>query len=371
MSVEQCRDGWRVRWRTLAGRARTRQCPSKRTANALDREIKDLKARGVDWAPAAGPAADLPAILSAYLEDCGRIVTAGTVKTRHIVLNLFADWLAARHRGDLSPELLTRDALAAWHGHLLGARKLCRNTANAYVGIVLAAWTWAHDSDAFGDDVPRPRTPALPAADPPRRAAAPTWAEMDAAIDAARARGVEWYARLMTVQRFTGLRPGQARRLDWADVDLGARVLTIRPELGKSVQERGGRTVPIPPPFAAELAGWGVRVGPLVAGQARETAMRTVARFWRDAGVDAAKWSSPLHCLRKGYVSGLAGLGVDERLVQMLVGHARGVTGDVYTDAAALWPALVEAVARVPARGAVAQPAFGRRVRGVSAADNP
>lgn len=204
--------GWRVRWRSLDGGARSRACPDATTAKQLVAEVERAHALGRDWSPEAGPAADLPAVLSAYLEDCTRLVEAPTIRLRGLVLEMFAQWLAARNpRSDMPPSLLTRDALSAWHGHLLAARGVCRNTAGAYVKMVMAAWTWAHDSDAFGADVPRPRKPTLPAEDPLRRVAAPTWGDMDAAIDAARSRGVEWYARTMTVMRFTGLRAAWCR----------------------------------------------------------------------------------------------------------------------------------------------------------------
>jgi len=45
------------------------------------------------------------------------------------------------------------------------------------------------------------------------------------------------------------------------------------------------------------------------------------------------------------------GAGVAEHVVKALVGHARGVTGDVYTDLAAIMDLMRDAVARVPAVG--------------------
>jgi hypothetical protein len=51
---------------------------------------------------------------------------------------------------------------------------------------------------------------------------------------------------------------------------------------------------------------------------------------------------------RKEAPPGLRLLGVDADLVNMLLGHTNGVSGDVYTDAAMIMPLLKDAVATIP-----------------------
>jgi integrase len=158
----------------------------------------------------------------------------------------------------------------------------------------------------------------------------------------------------MIVMRFTGLRKQQVMRLTWDDVDMENALLTVRPELGKSKQERRGRVVPISAHLVTELAGWGVREGFLVKtrGEARRIDNPALHRAWRESGAPPEIWRQPCHAFRKGLISNLVGQGVAEHLVKALVGHARGVTGDVYTDTAAIMGVMREAVAKIPPIGA-------------------
>jgi integrase len=137
----------------------------------------------------------------------------------------------------------------------------------------------------------------------------------------------------------------------------------IRPELGKSKQERRGRMVPIAPVLVAELAGWGLRVGPLVGDLGGDVARvaKAVRRAWKRAGVPPIVWARrPDHAFRKGFVSGLQRAGADRDAVEYLVGHSRGLRG-VYVDPDAL--PLIEAVALVPPMRPCVQGAYKVRPR--------
>lgn len=119
--------------------------------------------------------------------------------------------------------------------------------------------------------------------------------------------------------------------------DLDRATMRVRPELGKSTQERTGRTVPISQRLVAILAGWGRREGYVVESTrtgARERVARDrdMALAWARAGVRTEAWAGrPHHAFRKGFVSGLKREGADSDAVEMLIGHSLGLRG-VYTD---------------------------------------
>ena len=258
------------------------------------------------------------------------------------------------------------------------------------------AWEWAYDSDLYGDDVPRPRRPDLPRVSPPRSTVAPTWAEMDLVIEAAAGSGQQdWRRKMFILMRYTGLRVSQVMRLLWSDLDLELGLLTVRPELGKTQQERAGRIVPICQAAHAEVAGWGRREGYVIpapentadedgeeteAPKRRRTEQeirkpdwgtstkiigRAAARLHpapdgvtpeieRARSAFVARFPSPHHSFRHGFVTGLLVAGASERSVQILVGHAGGgVTRSTYTDAWQLMPELRRAVELIPVVGAL------------------
>lgn len=146
---------------------------------------------------------------------------------------------------------------------------------------------------------------------------------------------------------------GQVRRLEWTDVDLEARRLVIRGELGKSRGEQRGRVVPLHPSLVVELSGWGRREGPLVAGQSSETHRRVMASIWSATGTVPRQ---PLHGIRHAVAAHLRSEGVADDVIGALLGHTGSVTREHYIDQAALWSLMVDAVGKIPPVG----------VRGVS-----
>jgi integrase len=75
---------------------------------------------------------------------------------------------------------------------------------------------------------------------------------MDAVIEPASG----WQRRLYFLLRCTGLRVGKALELRWDDLRFEQGIAEIRPELGKSKQERRGPWIPLAQVLVAELAGW-------------------------------------------------------------------------------------------------------------------
>lgn len=353
-TIEKRNRGYSVRWYDLAGASRRRQCPSRAVAKELAAEIERLKAIGRDWTPDSSGAPPVVEAVSLYLADRSRVWRESTSGKVSISLSIFSEWLDRRsHRREAPVGDLSRETLAAYWSHLVGIRKVSRNTAANRVRHVEAFWAWCRDHEKWGDDVPRVRRLDT-STEPAPKTAPPTWAQMDAAIE--QARGIRpqhgeqvsggWW-QLMTILRCTGLRKGQAMRLTWEDFDLPGATLTIRPELGKSKQERRGRVVPISAVLVRELAGWGMREGFVVPWPGARDPNRETSRVIWDR-VSHYSPRQPLHCFRKGFVSGLAQLGVHEEVRKFLTGHSRGTHGDVYTGDMALMDAAREAVALVP-----------------------
>ena len=376
-SIERRGDGWRVRWRGIDGRPRGRQCPSKRTAQDLAREVEDCIARGRDWTAVAPVAVELHDVAQAYLDDLRRRAKVTTREAYRSILTVWLEWAEATYPRRPT-DALSRDGLAAYHAHLLDPDRgrrgpLAPRSAIVWVGLIGRMWTWAAQSDRFGGVVGAPRLPQMPRRPTAPRREAPSWSDVDRLLD--QVAHLEWLRRLVWVLRCTGLRVSQGLSLEWADVDLEARTLRVR--RGKSGQESAGRTVPLAPVLVAEMAGWGRREGRLCGdvgldarGNVGAGAHHGVARAWSRVqlapGIAEAVDAQPFHCLRRAFVSELRAAGVDEEVRAALVGHAGGLTSDTYTTASALWPAMVEAVALVPGWTPAGVSFEARRVRSVS-----
>lgn len=351
-----------VRWRDpgAGGGQRTRTCPDYETARELKRRVERVGALGERWDEADDGA--LPTLYDFDTDEDGRTVVVG---------GMFHAWLTSRARklskGTIDAytfgcqqflstlqrmyprktrwtiDLLSREALERFDADLV-ARGQQPPTRRLRIGAVQAAWEWAFDSETYGDDCPRPRSIELPelVSTPPR---APRWHHMDACIAAG---FDERHRRLLTILRFTGLRVDQVLALAWDDFDLGAELLTVRGELGKSRQERQGRIVPVSRHLVGLMAGWGRREGPLFAGLARAP-FETTAHAWELAEVPEVHWRRhPHHAFRHGFQSELKAAGADDEAVKHLVGHALPGTRSHYIDPKWALP-LKAAVDLIPA----------------------
>ena len=281
-----------------------------------------------------------------------------TRQLRSVCLTLFAEWMKSKHHPrSVKVSFLTRTVLEDYYDHLIHQRGVSQHTANDRIRYVGMFWAWAYDRDEY-PSCPRPRRIELPEATPALAPVAPSWEQMDEAIEAA---GDGWYRKLFTVLRYTGLRRGQAMELRWSDFDLERGMLTVRPELGKTKQERRGRVIPVSQHLLAEVAGWGRREGYLIdttpargpQPKKRQVHNGHAKRIWRKTTVPEDRYRQPCHCFRKGFVSELVRAGATERSVRRLVGHSGGVTFDVYTSAWAMEDELRQAVDLIPAVGAV------------------
>lgn len=352
-SITKRRDGYRVRWREPDGRTGSRQCPDLVTAKNVKIEVERALAAGRRWEPrGVREVPSVEVVLTEFLKDYARKNEVSSAVLMGRTFDVFLRWLDRhRRRGEpvrvdvLSKTLLADfyDALAAPNQH---GRKRSKYTLKRMVQRIQAAWAWAANEDEYMEFVPRPRTLPM-GVDPGKLTVAPTWEEMDRCIAAATGPTKQ----LAIVLRFTGLRVQQAMRLRWGDVDLKHHLLMVRRDLGKTLQEKKGRVIPLSGHLIKELETWEHRDGWLVPSNrtgkdARLARQRSMRRAWKRANVRPEVWTGESHhSFRNGFVSGLKRLKADDEAVEYLVGHSLGLRG-LYTDAAAL--PLREAVDLIP-----------------------
>lgn len=354
--VRSKRGKYEVRWKERVDGQwvdRSLTAPTRREAEAIRDEVGVALRRDGAYRPGRVRAhTGLEVMLVAYLDHCARTRAPRTVARYGQHLEVWSRFLRSRGRpsvADLS--YLALSEFHAWLGQPVTGRHLHgrgAETVRKHVEAVELFWRWAFTRQQRGDwdGVPYPDSLELERAAPPARRA-PTWEEMDACL--AELRG--WHRELGVILRCTGLRVSQALGLRWEDVDLDRRVGWVRPELGKSRQEKRGRHVALAPVLVEELAAWGTRDGYVVscARMAREARARDLQRGWVRAGVLREVWEHRAHhAFRAGFESGLKRAGADDEAVEYLVGHSRGIR-EHYVS----WDALplVEAVGLVPPIG--------------------
>lgn len=146
-------------------------------------------------------------------------------------------------------------------------------------------------------------------------------------------------ARLFATGVFTGLRLGDAVRLDWSKIDLAAMCIRIIPR--KTARYANGRPVVIPivAPFAAILSAVpkAERKGPLcpelaeLAERDEAAVSDRIQRVFKECGIEThaaevaqsgrARVAVGFHSLRHTFVSIAAEHGVPLAIVQAVVGH--------------------------------------------------
>ena len=366
-SIRKHGPSWQIRFVQPDGSAGSRSgFTTRRAAEAVAREIEDTVASGRRWEPRdARASANLREVAAAYVTDCARRLRPITVLGYARSIETFLTWLATSEPA-LPGSALSRPVLLAYFDHLTTtpatagghdlARRRSASTPVKRLAELHTWWEWAYDAEERWPGTISPPKELRLSTPPPVRVVAPTWAEMDACI--ASALGPQ--RRAAIVMRYTGLRVGQVMRLKWSDLDLVARELRVRPELGKSRAESAGRTIPVSAHLVSELAGWGVREGWLIPTHRRDGPRervfrsRDLGRAWQRAGVRPEVWKGrPDHAFRKGFRSGLKRAGADTEALEYLLGHQLGSGEEgTYTDPDAL--PLREAVDLVPA---VAEPA--------------
>lgn len=296
--------------------------------------IEDGFRRGYWWEPEPRREARLSSVpsielmMNTYLEVRAlRGARDGTIRALMSALNKFSVWLiAASGREDAEAlQVIYEDhgedalfAYAGWAGRSKddGGGGLTPGSVLQYGTRARQFWEWAArrwrsvvpPAPEFSMDVPK------------EEVVAPTWAQMDQLVTTAWAVSPYWVGRLYTIARFTGLRSGQIARLRWDDFNFDAATLRVRPELGKSRQERAGRTVPVSRHLLQEMSGWGLREGLFITTKVTHAVLH---RCCRKAGLPKELWENrPAHLMRRGFLTGLVLLGADVWAVERLLGHA-------------------------------------------------
>jgi len=113
----------------------------------------------------------------------------------------------------------------------------------------------------------------------------------------------------------TGLRRGELLSLTWADVDLDARMLTVRAENAKSGRQRH---IPLNTEAHAVLAQWASQAHAM--GRVFDVA--SVKKAWTGLLTCARIGGFRFHDLRHHFASKLVRAGVDLNVVRELLGHA-------------------------------------------------
>jgi len=134
------------------------------------------------------------------------------------------------------------------------------------------------------------------------------------------------HADVLRVYLETGLRLSELASLRWADVDLGARALTVR-----GTKAGRDRTIPLSGTVAAILerlrreraADPVVGIEPLVFGTKADI-RQVLRRAYNRAQIpaDRQQWLRPIHSLRDSYITRLVEAGVPIDRVRLLAGHA-------------------------------------------------
>ena len=275
--------------------------------------------------------------------------------------------LRAVHRlpagGPIPLELLdtwTCEQMVGW----LQRRGNGSSRQSAVMGAVYQAWVWASD-DEDGRwpglrSAPRTRSKVVPARSEPPTAPAPTLAEMDALVrEARRCRAPSCAGDVLEVMRGTGLRISQVMALRVDDLlDLHADRPRLKVRGGKSRQERAGRVVPVAPCLLPLLRRrcWGRapgdRVMPTRPGPdtLKGIVQRCVARGEVRQEVVQPDGRGNLrtsHSMRAGLQRLLRRRRVEDRVIDLLVGHKGATVRDRHYDIAD-WSEQVAAVALIP-----------------------
>lgn len=374
-SIRKRGKSWQVRWWQVeedgVRRKRSKNCKTLRNAEALKRKVEhsiDLYGRYIppEHQPAAvRPEPELQELIEAFLTGQKRAGRAdNTILSNGARLGLFSRWMADQFPGEkLVGDMFSQSLITDyydWTGEGKGRNGKQRKAATRrkLVETVLTFWGWLSSRDDYREFVSArvPQLRHLDVAPATRtRKVAPTWAELDAAIACAMG---TWLYELLVVLRFTGLRVQQAMELQMTDLDLQRAVLHVRPELGKTEQEKAGRWIPISQHLVDIIRSWGPREGYLVhkvllrnTGKepSRTARSRDTRAIWDEAialyDVRPEAVGQPHHCFRAGYRSELKRAGADEESVEATLGHSLGIS-DHYQDLAML--PMREAVALIP-----------------------
>lgn len=269
-------------------------------------------------------------------------------------------------------DVLDRDTFIA-SVRALQDEKLSTATVYGIARSALEMWRWASDDPRAYPGIvtpPREGKAVLPRGPVYMAPTAPTVAELDACLRQISA-NAPTSRRIGVILRFTGLRISQVLALRREDVDLEEATLTIR--TGRSAQERNeARCIPISTHLLNAMLEWviAVPVGSVVVGPSKARAAEGAVtkrrsetfhtaweratsageareRAWKPINRARAR---PEHAFRAGLQAFWRRQGVDEVVIDALVGHHPSSTREKhYAGPEELMDQMREAVALLPA----------------------
>ncbi len=123
---------------------------------------------------------------------------------------------------------------------------------------------------------------------------------------------------------YTGMRIGEAVRLNWKDIDLERGIITV-----KKTKNFQSRVIPIHPKLKQELLKRYPAVGKVI-GYSRDHIEHKLKDYFRKAGFPELR----VHDLRHTFASLMVMAGVDLKTVQELLGHTSYKTTEIYAHLA-------------------------------------
>jgi integrase len=318
MSVRKIRNSWWVDFRFMGTRFRKRSPEnSKAGAQAFESLMRQKVARGesLDAKPTPPAVATFQAFAQEWLETYAKPNNKpSTYRAKEMILRLH---LTPRF-GDTSLENIGNQSIEQ-----LKAIELHRGTSTKTLNNILSVLrTMLNCAVEWGQLKQAPRI--VWSKVPPQKFDFLSQEEIDSLLVAAK--GSHWYPMLLCALR-TGMRLGELSGLDWEDVDLNKRMITIRKSYveGKLVSPKSNRIrhIPIANDLGVVLAGLR-KSGGLVFLRSSGAPVST-AHAWtqlrivcKRAGLRKIGW----HTLRHTFASHLVMKGVPIRAVQMLMGHS-------------------------------------------------
>jgi integrase len=232
------------------------------------------------------------------------------------------------------------------------------------MGTIYRSWVWAcDDGEARWPGLlpaPRTRSKVVPARKDPPTALPPTIEEMDALVRAAHHRPrASTAGDVLEIMRATGLRISQVCALEVRDVEgLRSRAPRLQVRTGKSAAEARGRVVPVSPclvPLLKQRCRGQAPEALLVPSRPGTTTLQRIAQECVQQGLVRPDVIQPRgrrnrrvsHYMRAGLQRHLRREGVEDRVIDVIVGHAGATVRDRHYDRAD-WGELVDAVGRIP-----------------------
>ncbi|OBG69247.1 integrase [Mycobacterium sp. E3298] len=346
-SIKKRADGvWRARYRDETGKEHARHFGRRVDAQRWIDEVTSSVVTGSYVDPKAGAMT----LADFYKEWAARQVWApGTVKAMNLAIN-------SAPFGDLPMRSIKRSHIETWI-KTMAAAELAPGTIRTRLNNVRAVFRGAQRDRVVGSDpceavtLPRTRRPEVAMRIP----APETVGKIMGAAE-------PWFAALVGLCAFAGLRLGEAAGVQLDDIDWLRKTLTV----SRQVQRAGRGNVEIRPPkygservvylpdelivmLSEHIHAMGVLPGGwlFVGAGGNPPHQDTVRGEWLRALAGAKVSGVKLHDLRHFYASGLIAAGCDVVTVQRALGHRSATT--TLSTYSHLWPTAEDRTRRAAA----------------------